>query len=57
MNLLILRTDRAEQHALFQDVLIPVTSFFRDPKTFQALSETVFPILFKNKTADEPIRV
>ena len=52
-----LRTDKAEQDALFQDVLIPVTSFFRDPKTFQTLTETVFPILFKNKTADEPIRV
>ena len=53
----LLRTDKAEQDALFQDVLIPVTSFFRDPKTFQKLTETVFPALFKNKAADEPIRV
>jgi len=52
-----LRSDKAEQDALFQDVLIPVTSFFRDPKTFQALTQTVFPALFKNKAADEPIRV
>ena len=52
-----LRTDKAEQDALFQDVLIPVTSFFRDPKTFQALTKTVFPALFKNKAADEPFRV
>lgn len=52
-----LRTDKAEQDALFQDVLIPVTSFFRDPKTFQALTETVFPALFKNRSADETIRV
>ena len=52
-----LRTDKAEQDALFQDVLIPVTSFFRNPETFQTLTETVFPILFKNKKADEPIRV
>ena len=52
-----LRTDKAEQDALFQDVLIPVTSFFRDPKTFEALTETVFPALFKNKTTDESIRV
>ena len=52
-----LLTNETEQDALFQDVLIPVTSFFRDPKTFQTLTETVFPILFKNKTADEPIRV
>ena len=52
-----LRIDKAEQDALFQDLLIPVTSFFRDPKTFQRLTETVFPALFKNKKADEPIRV
>jgi len=52
-----LRTDKAEQDALFQDVLIPVTSFFRDPKTFQALTETVFPAILKNKAADEAIRI
>ncbi len=52
-----MRTDKAEQDALFQDVLIPVTSFFRDPKTFQSLCDTVFPALFKNKSADEPIRI
>ncbi len=55
--LIFLRADKAEQDALFQDVLIPVTSFFRDPKTFQTLTETVFPTLFKNKKPDEPIRV
>lgn len=36
-----LRTDKAEQDALFQDVLIPVTSFFRDPKTFKELTDIV----------------
>ncbi|MDQ3052150.1 MAG: ATP-binding protein [Bacteroidota bacterium] len=55
--LTFLRTNKAEQDALFHDVLIPVTSFFRDPKTFQTLSETVLPLLFKNKSAGEPIRV
>jgi two-component system CheB/CheR fusion protein len=52
-----LRTDKGEQDALFHDVLIPVTSFFRDPNTFQALTNIVFPALFKNKSADEPIRI
>ena len=52
-----LRTDKAEQDALFQDVLIPVTSFFRDPKTFQTLCNTVFPVILKNKSADESIRI
>lgn len=52
-----LRSNIAEQDALFQDVLIPVTSFFRDPKTFQALTETVFPSFLKNKNDDAPIRI
>ncbi len=52
-----LRTNNAEQDALFQDVLIPVTSFFRDPKTFQVLTESVFPTLFKNKSSDKPLRI
>ncbi|MDZ4669207.1 MAG: chemotaxis protein CheB [bacterium] len=52
-----LRTHKAEQDALFQDVLIPVTSFFRDPKTFKALTESVFPTFIKNRTTDEAIRI
>ena len=35
----LLRSNKAEQDALFQDVLIPVTSFFRDSKTFHTLRE------------------
>ena len=41
---------------LFKDILIPVTAFFRDPKTFTALCEKVFPVLFKGKK-NEPIRI
>ncbi|RXJ45728.1 chemotaxis protein CheB [Gelidibacter gilvus] len=52
-----LRTDDAEQDALFQDMLIPVTSFFRDPKAFETLSEKVFPCIIKNKNPDAPIRM
>lgn len=52
-----LRTNVAEQDALFQDVLIPVTSFFRNPKTFQNLTDSVFPALFKDKPDGEPFRV
>ncbi|MEO9257916.1 MAG: chemotaxis protein CheB, partial [Crocinitomicaceae bacterium] len=55
--LTFLRSDKTEQDALFLDVLIPVTSFFRDPKTFKTLNESVFPALFKNKPYDEPIRM
>lgn len=55
--LIYLNENTAEQDALFQDVLIPVTSFFRDSKTFQNLKEVVFPILFKDKPSAEPFRV
>jgi two-component system CheB/CheR fusion protein len=49
--------NKTEQDALFNDLLIPVTAFFRDPKTFDLLCEKVFPQLFKNKPAAEPIRI
>ncbi len=52
-----LSTNHAEQDALFQDVLIPVTSFFRDEKTFRNLSDIVIPAIFKNKVAGEATRV
>ena len=52
-----LEGDREETEALYQDCLISVTSFFRDPAVFQALSEQVLPAFFKDRTADAPIRV
>jgi len=52
-----LRENKKEQDILYQDLLIPVTGFFRDPKTFDNLCETVFPQLIKNKIAGEPIRI
>lgn len=51
------RGNIAEQDLLYQDLLIPVTGFFRDPKTFTALSETVFPNLLKGKDDANPIRI
>jgi two-component system CheB/CheR fusion protein len=52
-----LRRDKTEQDALFRDLLIPVTAFFRDPKIFKTISETIFPLLLKNKTVSNPIRM
>ncbi len=52
-----LRTHPNELEALFNDMLIGVTSFFREPETFVALKETVFPSLVKNRQPKEPIRV
>ncbi len=47
----------SESKALYQDILISVTSFFRDPESFQALKEKVFSAVLKNRRADDPIRV
>jgi two-component system CheB/CheR fusion protein len=53
----LLRADKLEVEALFQDLLIPVTGFFRDSAVFENLCETIFPKLFKQHAADEPIRL
>ncbi len=52
-----LRTHPNELEALYNDMLIGVTSFFREPETFVTLKETVFPSLVKNRLPKEPIRV
>ncbi|HVP48110.1 MAG TPA: chemotaxis protein CheB [Bryobacteraceae bacterium] len=38
-----LQTDLAEVQTLYEDMLINVTQFFRDPETFQALKTQIFP--------------
>ncbi len=52
-----LRTHKEELQALFDDLLIGVTGFFREPSTFDALKEQVFPIIIENKQPNQPIRV
>ncbi len=47
----------AEVEALFRDLLIGVTNFFRDPEAFAALKEQVLPRLFAGKDAGAAIRV
>jgi two-component system CheB/CheR fusion protein len=47
----------AEVDALFRDLLIGVTSFFRDPQAFQALEEQVIPQIFDNTPPGSVIRV
>jgi two-component system CheB/CheR fusion protein len=52
-----LRQTPAEVHALFRDLLIGVTSFFRDAEAFRALEEQVIPALFVGKAPGSVIRV
>ena len=47
----------AEVEALFRDMLIGVTNFFRDIEAFKSLEEQVIPKLFAGKSADGLIRV
>jgi two-component system CheB/CheR fusion protein len=51
-----LRKSPGEVEALYQDILINVTRFFRDPDTFAALQATVLPGLLKNRSPNEPVR-
>jgi two-component system, chemotaxis family, CheB/CheR fusion protein len=46
-----------EVEALFRDLLIGVTSFFRDPEAFKALEKKIIPKLFAGKSAGDVIRV
>jgi two-component system, chemotaxis family, CheB/CheR fusion protein len=51
-----LQQNPAEVDLLFNDLLINVTAFFRDPEVFQALRKKVFPKLIK-KDPNEAVRV
>jgi len=53
----LLRGRPAEIEALFQDILINVTSFFRDPEAFELLKTHLFPVLTQERAADEAVRM
>lgn len=55
--LTFLKNNIEEQDLLYQDFLIPVTSFFRNPKSFEQLQKTFLPLIHKHKKEDESIRV
>ena len=46
-----------EVEALFRDLLIGVTNFFRDPETFKVLEDQIIPKLFAGRRVDTVIRV
>lgn len=52
-----LKENNVELLMLHDDLLINVTSFFRDPQTFQFLQEKIFPRMVKNRSSLDPIRV
>ncbi|MEN3354532.1 MAG: two-component system, chemotaxis family, CheB/CheR fusion protein, partial [Betaproteobacteria bacterium] len=52
-----LQTTPGESEALYQDILINVTSFFRNPEAFEALKTDVFPRLTLNRSRHDPVRI
>src|SRR5262249_24703838 len=52
-----LRTHKEEVAALYQDLLITVTEFFRDPDTFDMLRTRIIPQIFKRLPGDATARV
>jgi two-component system, chemotaxis family, CheB/CheR fusion protein len=53
----MLRDDPGEVEALYQDILISVTTFFRNPDAFDLLKTKVFPALTEQRSRHEPVRV
>ncbi len=51
----LLQNDSQETDALYNDILIGVTSFFRNPEAFEVLVEKIFPKLLDSKRED-PLR-
>lgn len=52
-----LRQHEAESDALFKEMLIGVTSFFRDPDAFAALEQHVIPAILARKADGATVRV
>jgi two-component system, chemotaxis family, CheB/CheR fusion protein len=55
--LMLLQKDAEEIDQLYQDILINVTEFFRDPETFEALAEVAFKQIIENRPEGAPIRI
>ncbi|QEH34813.1 Chemotaxis protein methyltransferase Cher2 [Aquisphaera giovannonii] len=53
----LLRADDAEAHLLYQDLLIRVTQFFRDPEAFEALKDKVFPAIVDDRPPSRAVRL
>lgn len=52
-----LRETKAEQDALYNDMLISVTKFFRDSGSFELLCSTILPALLELKKGEKALRI
>jgi len=53
----VLSNNQNELDVLYQDLLIKVTCFFREPASFKVLKDHVFPLIMRNRTRQEAIRL
>lgn len=53
----LLRRTPGEVEALYRDILISVTSFFRNPDAFDALATKVFPAILARHSSRDPVRI
>lgn len=53
----LLDSTPAETRALYDDLLIRVTGFFRTPQIFDALTRTVFPRMMAQHSPKDPLRI
>ena len=53
----LLKENKTEIDALYQDLLITVTNFFRDPVMYQALTNKILPTLLKDRKSTDPLRI
>lgn len=53
----VLRKDAGETEQLARDLLINVTSFFRDDRVFAELMKSVVPALVRDQPAGQPLRI
>ena len=53
----MLKADSREVEQLYNDILISVTAFFREPEAFKALKSEIYPRFLKNRSSIAPIRI
>ena len=53
----LLHRNPQEIEGLYRDVLINVTSFFRNPEVFDSLHEVVYPKIIADRSSSEQVRV
>lgn len=53
----MLRENKVEVEQLYDDLLINITTFFRDPAVFKALTKKIFPAILKDRKVNNPVRI